>query len=53
VGNSLTKSAVAEIKNDGARRAELLNDYIELSPAKRDATLIASGHERTNEGLAS
>jgi hypothetical protein len=38
-----TAAAVAEIKNDGARRAELVKDYIELSPAERDATLIVSG----------
>ena len=37
VGNSLAKiAAVAEIKNDGARRAELVKDYIELPPAERE-----------------
>ncbi|WP_050453525.1 MobF family relaxase [Candidatus Burkholderia verschuerenii] len=44
---SLAKIAgVAEIKNDGERRAELVKDFIALAPAEREATLIVSG---TNE----
>jgi hypothetical protein len=44
---SLAKiAAVAEIKNDGERRAALVRDFIALAPAERDATLIVSG---TNE----
>jgi hypothetical protein len=44
ISKSLAKiAAVIEIKNDGARRGELVKDYTELSPAERDATLIVSG----------
>ncbi|CAB3802729.1 ATP-dependent RecD-like DNA helicase [Paraburkholderia ultramafica] len=44
---SLEKIAfVSEIRNDGDRRAQLVRDYMELSPAERDGTLIVSG---TNE----
>ena len=47
MGTSLGDIAdVAEIKNDPARRAELVKEYIELSPAEADATLTVSD---TNE----
>ena len=52
MGSSLAKiTAVAEIKNDGARQAELVKDYIELSPAERDATLIVSSTKEARREL--
>lgn len=46
-GASLEKiSAVMEIREDADRRAELVRDFMALSPDERDGTLIVSG---TNE----
>jgi conjugative relaxase-like TrwC/TraI family protein len=46
-GASLEKiSAVMEIRKDADRRAELVGDFMALSPDERDGTLIVSG---TNE----
>lgn len=45
--DSLVKiSGVREIRDDAGRRAELVRDFMALSPAEREATLIVSG---TNE----
>ena len=45
--DSLAKiSGVREIRDDAGRRAELVRDFMALSPAEREATLIVSG---TNE----
>jgi len=52
VDNSLAKmAAVAEIKNDGARGAELVKGYIEFVPAGPDATLIVNGTNEARRGL--
>jgi hypothetical protein len=52
VGNSIANiAAAAEIKNDGARRAELVTDDIEPSLAERDVTLNVRRQHRGEHQL--